>query len=305
MAALPTGRRPSRASARPCEAQVDNERNGWASAPPPVTWPWWPTPRRVRRTSNDACRPRCGGRCRCCPPSGLPAHGLLRRLRRAGHAGPPPVCEPDGPDVVITGTAFPGESKTYLHLPFEVRRRRRPARGRVPLPAAPPGAPREPRHPDRARPGLVGPARLPRRRRLPRLVGQPPPRGLRRGGTGVALLPARPDRARHLVRRAGPRRGRADGRGVDGLRPVPSGPGRAGAGAAAGRPRARGQPRPRLVPRRLPHALVPLQPQGADTAAVRRARQGGRGSTSRRSPSTSSASTGTSTAPSRKRTRSC
>ncbi len=51
---------------------------------------------------------------------GVPTHGLLCRLRRASHAGPPPVCEPDGPDVVITGTAFPGESKTYLHLPFEV-----------------------------------------------------------------------------------------------------------------------------------------------------------------------------------------
>ena len=51
---------------------------------------------------------------------GLPTHGLLGRLRRARHAGPPPVCEPDGPDLVVTGTAFPGESKTYVHLPFEV-----------------------------------------------------------------------------------------------------------------------------------------------------------------------------------------
>jgi hypothetical protein len=52
---------------------------------------------------------------------GLPAGGLLRRLRDARHAGPPPVCEPDGPDVVVTGTVFPGDSKTYLQLPFEVR----------------------------------------------------------------------------------------------------------------------------------------------------------------------------------------
>ncbi len=52
---------------------------------------------------------------------GLPASGPLRRLRRARDAGPPPACEPDGPDVVITGTVFPGDSKSYRLLPFEVR----------------------------------------------------------------------------------------------------------------------------------------------------------------------------------------
>ncbi|MEA2844005.1 MAG: hypothetical protein QOJ69_1676 [Actinomycetota bacterium] len=51
---------------------------------------------------------------------GLPGSGVLRRLRRARHAGPPPVCEPGGPDVVVTGTAFPGDSRTYLMVPFDV-----------------------------------------------------------------------------------------------------------------------------------------------------------------------------------------
>jgi hypothetical protein len=51
---------------------------------------------------------------------GLPTAGLLRRLRRARYSGPPPVCRTEGPDVVISGTVFPKDSKTYLILPFEV-----------------------------------------------------------------------------------------------------------------------------------------------------------------------------------------
>ena len=41
----------------------------------------------------------------------------LRRRRRGGAA---PVARPDGPEVVIRGTALPGDEKTYLVLPFEV-----------------------------------------------------------------------------------------------------------------------------------------------------------------------------------------
>jgi hypothetical protein len=52
---------------------------------------------------------------------GLPVHGVLVRLRGARRSGSPPACEPDGPDVVITGTAFPGDSRTYLELAFDVR----------------------------------------------------------------------------------------------------------------------------------------------------------------------------------------
>lgn len=51
---------------------------------------------------------------------GLPTSGVLRRLRRARYSGPPPVCRTDGPDVVISGTVFPKEAKTYVVLPFEV-----------------------------------------------------------------------------------------------------------------------------------------------------------------------------------------
>lgn len=51
---------------------------------------------------------------------GLPTSSLLRRLRRARYSGPPPVCRTDGPDVVISGTVFPKEAKTYVVVPFEV-----------------------------------------------------------------------------------------------------------------------------------------------------------------------------------------
>ena len=51
----------------------------------------------------------------------LPVTGQLRRRRGARYSGPPPVCEPGGPDVVISGVVFRSEEKTYLILPFEVR----------------------------------------------------------------------------------------------------------------------------------------------------------------------------------------
>jgi hypothetical protein len=49
------------------------------------------------------------------------ASDALEALRGRGSGGPPPVVEPGGPPVVIKGTAFPGDEKTYLVLPFEVR----------------------------------------------------------------------------------------------------------------------------------------------------------------------------------------
>jgi hypothetical protein len=49
------------------------------------------------------------------------ASDTLVRLRRRSIGGAPPACEPDGPPVVIRGTAFPDEERTYLVLPFEVR----------------------------------------------------------------------------------------------------------------------------------------------------------------------------------------
>lgn len=41
-------------------------------------------------------------------------------LRRRRRGGAPPVARPDGPEVVIRGTALPADEKTYLVLPFEV-----------------------------------------------------------------------------------------------------------------------------------------------------------------------------------------
>ncbi|MGH9280226.1 MAG: CehA/McbA family metallohydrolase [Acidimicrobiales bacterium] len=49
------------------------------------------------------------------------ADATLTHLRRRGAGGAPPVCEPGGKDVVIKGTAFPGDERTYLMLPFDVR----------------------------------------------------------------------------------------------------------------------------------------------------------------------------------------
>lgn len=49
------------------------------------------------------------------------ADAALTALRRQGTGGAPPVCEPDGPPVVIRGTAFPGDERTYLMLPFDLR----------------------------------------------------------------------------------------------------------------------------------------------------------------------------------------
>ncbi len=65
------------------------------------------------------------------PLVGLAAAGhlataALDALRRRRWAGPPPVVEPDGPDVVVRGTAFPDDERRYLLVPFEVRGR--PAR---------------------------------------------------------------------------------------------------------------------------------------------------------------------------------
>jgi hypothetical protein len=49
------------------------------------------------------------------------ADATLQTLRRQRTGGAPPVCEPDGPPVVIKGTAFPADDRKYLMLPFEVR----------------------------------------------------------------------------------------------------------------------------------------------------------------------------------------
>lgn len=52
---------------------------------------------------------------------GVPTSGLLRRLRGARYSGHPPACEPEGPAIVMRGTVFPGDARTYLVLPFEVK----------------------------------------------------------------------------------------------------------------------------------------------------------------------------------------
>ncbi len=52
---------------------------------------------------------------------GLPTSPILRRLRRARYCGAPPACEPDGPAIVMHGTVFPGDARSYLQLPFEVK----------------------------------------------------------------------------------------------------------------------------------------------------------------------------------------
>ena len=49
------------------------------------------------------------------------AEQTLIALRRRGTSGAPPVAVPDGEPVVIKGTAFPGDEKQYLMLPFEVK----------------------------------------------------------------------------------------------------------------------------------------------------------------------------------------
>jgi hypothetical protein len=49
------------------------------------------------------------------------AEATLVALRRRAPGGIVPVCEPGGPPVVIKGTAFPGDEKTHLMLPFDVR----------------------------------------------------------------------------------------------------------------------------------------------------------------------------------------
>jgi hypothetical protein len=48
------------------------------------------------------------------------ADATLVHLRQGGPGAAPPVCEPDGPPVIIRGTAFPGDERRYLMLPFEV-----------------------------------------------------------------------------------------------------------------------------------------------------------------------------------------
>jgi len=55
------------------------------------------------------------------------AAATLVALRRRRTGGAPPVAEPDGDPVVIKGTAFPGDEKQYVMLPFEVR----PGTGRL------------------------------------------------------------------------------------------------------------------------------------------------------------------------------
>ncbi|HEX6596678.1 MAG TPA: CehA/McbA family metallohydrolase [Acidimicrobiales bacterium] len=72
------------------------------------------------------------------------AEATLIALRRRRTGGAPPVCEPDGADVVIKGTALPGDERTRLMLPFEIR----PGTGRLEvdyewkvLPPAPPDNP--------------------------------------------------------------------------------------------------------------------------------------------------------------------
>ena len=49
------------------------------------------------------------------------AESTLIALRRRGSGGAPPVSIPEGPPIVIKGTAFPGDEKQYLMLPFEVQ----------------------------------------------------------------------------------------------------------------------------------------------------------------------------------------
>ena len=49
------------------------------------------------------------------------AEATLVALRRRATGGVVPVCEPGGAPVVIKGTAFPGDEKKYLMLPFDVR----------------------------------------------------------------------------------------------------------------------------------------------------------------------------------------
>jgi hypothetical protein len=49
------------------------------------------------------------------------AGATLAAKRRRGTGGAPPVCVPGGKPVVIRGTAFPGDDRQYLVLPFEVR----------------------------------------------------------------------------------------------------------------------------------------------------------------------------------------
>jgi predicted metal-dependent phosphoesterase TrpH len=72
------------------------------------------------------------------------AQATLVALRRRAPGGLVPVCEPGGAPVVIKGTAFPGDEKQYLMLPFDVR----PGTARLevdydwhPLPPAPPDNP--------------------------------------------------------------------------------------------------------------------------------------------------------------------
>ena len=55
------------------------------------------------------------------------ADATLVALRRRRATGAPPVCEPGGADVVIKGTAFTGDERSRLMLPFEVR----PGTGRL------------------------------------------------------------------------------------------------------------------------------------------------------------------------------
>ena len=52
---------------------------------------------------------------------GVPTAGVLHRLRGARYVGLPPACEPDGPEIVLRGTVFPRDARTYLVVPFEVR----------------------------------------------------------------------------------------------------------------------------------------------------------------------------------------
>jgi hypothetical protein len=75
---------------------------------------------------------------------GALASDALVTLRRRSIGGAPPGCEPDGPPVVIRGTAFPDEERTYLVLPFEVK----PGTTRIEVDydweALPPGLPENP-----------------------------------------------------------------------------------------------------------------------------------------------------------------
>ena len=117
------------------------------------------------------------------------------------------------------------------------------------------------------------------------------PEGPRRPSGCRPTVPSRgfgpgPDRTGHLARRGGVRQRRRRRRLVPRRGHLPRPGDRAAAGARSGRRRPRGPRRARLVPRRLPHARLPLEPRRAGQRRGRRPRPRGRAWTSSPSRST-------------------